>query len=300
MSLTGAPPADIDVSGPLVRSLLREQHPDLADRALEKVAEGWDNVLFRLGADLAVRLPRRSAAAALLEQEQRRLPQLRDRLPLPIPSPIRTGRPGCGFPWCWSVVPWFPGQTALTTRFGDLDETASHLGRFVRRLHEPAADDALHNPFRGVQLATRDPLVRKHVQQLGNEVDGDAVLDFWQRALEMPAWTGPPLWIHGDLHPGNLIVEDGRLSAVVDFGDMTAGDPATDLAVGWMLFPPRARSRFREAAAGKFDPIDEHTWARARAWALALSLAYLASARDDPEMASYARTALGRVLSGAD
>ena len=300
MSLTGAPPADIDVDGALVRALLREQHPDLADRALEKAAEGWDNVLFRLGADLAVRLPRRSVAAALLEHEQQRLPQLRDRLPLPIPSPVRIGRPGCGFPWCWSVIPWFSGQSALMAGFADLDQTASDLGWFVRRLHEPAADDALRNPFRGVELASRDPLVRQHLQQLGNEVDGDAALELWQRALEAPAWTGPPLWIHGDLHPGNLIVEDGRLSAVVDFGDMTAGDPATDLAAGWMMFPPDARTRFREAAAGECDPIDEHTWGRARGWALALGLAYLASARDDPAMAFYARTALERVLSGAD
>ena len=291
------PPAEVSIDRSLVVALLQEQHPALAHLPLTEIGEGWDNKLFRLGDDFAVRLPRRAASAALVEQEQQWLPTLSPMLPLPVPVPIRVGRPGCGFQWPWSVVPWFPGQSALLTPPEDLAMAAVTLGRFFRALHQPAPSDAPTNPWRGVPLAVRAATVQKHLQQLDGLVDRGAVLDLWGRVLATPPWSGPPLWIHGDLHPGNLLVSEGRLSAVIDFGDLTAGDPATDLSAFWMLLPSSARRTFLTSAREEFDRLDAHTLMRARGWALALGLAYLADSRDEKAMSALGRAAIDSALS---
>jgi len=152
MTTAEKPTAEVTIDPSIVRALLQEQQADLADLPLIEVGEGWDNKLFRLGNDLSVRVPRRAASAALIEHEQRWLPQLSSRLPLPVPVPLRVGRPGCGFPWPWSVVPWFPGESALLAEPQDSAATAVTLGRFLRALHQPAPKDAPHNPWRGVPL----------------------------------------------------------------------------------------------------------------------------------------------------
>lgn len=293
---TAKPTAEVTIDPSIVRALLQEQHADLADLPLIEVDEGWDNKLFRLGEDLSVRVPRRAASAALIEHEQRWLPQLSSRLPLPVPVPLRVGRPGCGFPWAWSVVPWFPGHSALLAQPQDPAMTAVALGRFLRALHEPAPENAPHNPWRGVPLAARTKTLEEHLQRLDGLVDRGAILGLWERVLSTPAWPGPPLWIHGDLHPGNLLVSGRRLSAVIDFGDLTAGDPATDLSVIWMLLSPSARPIFLTAARGEFDPIDDNTLMRARGWALALGLAYLANSLDDEAMAALGRATIDSAL----
>jgi len=294
------PPADIAIDPPLVRALLQEQHPDLAHLPLIDSGEGWDNTMFRLGDDLAVRVPRRAASAALIEHEQHWLSGLSRRLPLPIPVPVRVGRPGCGFPWSWSIVPWLPGRNALVAPPQDLATTAAGLGRFLRALHQPAPEGAPRNPWRGVPLGARATMVQERLRQIDGLGDRVAILDLWERVLSTPPWSGPPLWIHGDLHPGNLLVSDGRLSAVIDFGDLTAGDPATDLAVAWMLLPPPARSTFRASAQGRvdpLDPLDDDTWMRARGWALALGLAYLANSADDAPMSALGRATVDAALN---
>ena len=297
MTMGAKPPAEVSIDRSLVSALLQEQHTDLAHLPLTEIGEGWDNKLFRLGDDLAVRVPRRAASAALIQQEQRWLPQLSQQLPLPVPVPLRVGRPGCGFPWSWSVVPWFPGQSALLAPPEDLATTAVALGQFLHALHQPAPAHAPHNPWRGVPLTTRAKTLREHLQRVDGLVNRAAVLDLWERVLSTPPWSGPPLWIHGDLHPGNLLVRDGRLSAVIDFGDLAAGDPATDLSVIWMLLPPSARSSFRVAARGEFDSLDDDTWMRARGWALALGLAYLAASRDDEAMGALGRATIDAALN---
>ena len=147
---------------------------------------------------------------------------------------------------------------------------------------------------RGVYGRRRD--VQKHLQQLGGLVDRGAVVDLWERALATPAWSGPPLWIHGDLHPGNLLVSEGRLSAVIDFGDLTAGDPATDLSAFWMLLPPSARRAVLTSEREEFDWLDVHTLMRARGWALALGLAYLANSRDEKSMSALGRATIDNAL----
>lgn len=290
------PRAEVDIDVALVRALLAEQHPDLADWSLRLVAEGWDNAMYRLGDDLVVRLPRRVAAVVLVEHEQRWLPSLAKRLPLPIPAPLRVGRPGCGYPWPWSVCPWLPGRTALATPPVDRTEAARTLGRFLAALHRPAPPDAPPNPYRGVPLRERSAVTETRVDQLEGLIDGPAVLDRWHMLAAAPLWPHEPRWLHGDLHPQNLLVHEGRLSAVIDFGDLTSGDPASDLSAAWMLFDPSDRMVFR-AAVGGGDGIDDDTWTRAQGWALTLAVAYLASSADAPAFAAFAQAVIAAVMA---
>ncbi len=171
----GGPPAEVTIDNRLVQTLLTEQHPDLANLPLTQVGEGWDNVLFRLGEDLAVRLPRRAASAPMIEHEQRWLPELARRLPLPVPTPIRMGRPGSGFPWSWSVVRWLPGMTAVA-ELRNPQAVAASLGRFLRALHQPAPEDAPRSPFRSIPLDARTARLHEHLDQLGDVINRERVL----------------------------------------------------------------------------------------------------------------------------
>lgn len=286
----GSPAAEVDIDEGLVRALLAEQHPDVADLPLEPLAEGWDNVLFRLGDELTVRLPRRLMSAALVEHEQRWLPELAPRLPLPVPVPVRAGRPSeaLGYPWPWSVCPWLPGEPAEDRPPDDLDEAAETLGGFIAAMHQPAPSDAPANPYRGIPLHDRTDWLEAGLEALSGEVDTAAVQGCWSDLLDTPPWPGPALWLHGDVHPLNVLVHEGRIAGVIDFGDLCAGDPASDLAVAWMMFDPPARTQFRHASGA-----DEDTWRRGRGWALALGVAM---ANGGERVATFGRRAIAAAL----
>jgi aminoglycoside phosphotransferase (APT) family kinase protein len=289
------PEAEVDVDEPLIRSLLQQQMPDLAPLPLSLVASGWDNVIYRLGDELVVRLPRRSVAAALVEHELQWLPVLAPTLPLPIPAPIRGGHAGDGYPWAWTVCRWLPGIVAEQASLSDPQDAAATLGRFVAALHQPAPPDAPANPFRGVPLRDRATVVLERIEAIADVIDVAAVRSSWDDLLATPEWTGPPVWLHGDLHPLNVLVDDGRPSAVIDFGDLTAGDPATDLSLAWMMFPLGERGVFRDAVGD----VDDDTWRRARGWGLALALAYLANSADSPLLARIGERTIAAVLDDA-
>ena len=290
------PAAEVDVGLGVVRTLLAEQCSDLAELELTELAYGWDNAIFRLGPGLTVRLPRRALAAELVEHEQRWLPGLASTLPLPIPAPVRIGRPSGSYPWSWSVCPWLPGVVATRVPPDDPFDAAVTIGEFLSALHQVAPGDAPANPYRGVPLGQRTAVAVARVHQLRPVllIDAPSVVACWSDLVATRPWSGPPLWLHGDLHPANLLVDEGRLSAVIDFGDITAGDPATDLAVAWMLLPDEARATFRSAAGD----VDDDTWARARAWALSLALAYLANSADNPTFARLGEQVLAAALAG--
>jgi aminoglycoside phosphotransferase (APT) family kinase protein len=291
------PAAEVSVSPGLVRRLLAAQHPDLARLPIEVMANGWDNLICRLGGELAVRLPRRAVAAELVVHEQRWLPVLAPRLPLPVPAPVRIGRPTLGYPWPWSIVPFLPGRIAAYDPPADPRDAAASLGGFAGALHVPAAPDAPVNPYRGVALAERSETFIERASQLDGMVDRAGVLRVWEAAVAASRWDGPPMWLHGDLHPANILVDRGRISGVIDFGDVTSGDPATDLAVAWMLLPADCHGAFRDAyrdASG--HAAGDDTWARARGWALGLSLAMRANSADTPLMAEIGRRTIDAAL----
>ncbi|HET9195159.1 MAG TPA: aminoglycoside phosphotransferase family protein [Vicinamibacterales bacterium] len=296
------PTAELTIDADLVRRLLLEQHPDLSHLPLTLVGDGWDNAVFRLGDELAIRLPRRSATAPLMENEQRWLPELARRLPLPVPTPVRLGRPGSGFPWAWSIVRWFPGMAAFAAPPFDPRAVAIALGGFLRALHQPAPADAPHNPWRSLPLDARTKRLHEHLDQLHDTVNRERILALWDRLVVTPRWPGPPVWIHGDLHPGNLLIHDGALSAVIDFGDVTCGDPATDLSVMWMLLPPDHRGALFEAAGrNRSNELDEQVWKRARGWALAIGVAVVALGHDGNSLAQLGKKTIAAALAdGAD
>lgn len=290
------PAPDVPIDADLVRLLVADQFPQWA--ALEIVpveSPGWDNALYRLGPELVVRLPRRVLGAELVPNEQRWLPVLAPRLPLPVPVPLGCGVPGAGYPWPWSVCRWLPGRSVAEggLRGVEVGALASSLGAFLAALHVPAPPDAPRNPWRGVPLADRDEATRGYLADLRGEVDTGTLGAMWDEALLAPSWRGPDVWIHGDLHPANLLLHEHRLHAVVDFGDVCAGDPATDLAVAWTLLPGEARGLLRRAVGA-----DDDTWARARGWAVSLSLAYLANSADNPLIAGIGRRGVTELLGG--
>jgi aminoglycoside phosphotransferase (APT) family kinase protein len=292
--------AEIDVDETLVRALLTEQHPDLAGLPVRVVAQGWDNVMARLGQDLAVRMPRRAVAARLVEHEQRWLPELAPTLPVTVPVPVRVGRPSAalGYPWSWSVVPWVPGTRAADVPVGRRGALAGPLAEFLLALHRPAPSGFPVNPVRGVPLRTRDEAVRARLAS-GVVPDEARALAVWERAVAAAPWDGPPVWVHGDLHPGNLVVaDDDALAAVVDLGDLTAGDPATDLAAGWLVLDAPARAVLRERLAARY-PVDDPVWARARGWALSMASSMLTSGPEHAWILDLGAESLERVLADA-
>jgi len=295
--MANRPAAEIDVTTTLVRLLLTEQHPDLADLPLSAGPHGWDNTIVQLGDDLAVRLPRREVAAVLVDHEQRWLPVLGPRLGVGVPAPVRVGVPSATFPWAWSVVPWFAGRPATALAPAARATLAQPLAEFVARLHVRAPSDAPANPFRGGPLATRDAAVHERIAS-GSVPEPEVVRRLWEQLLDVPTWPGPPLWLHGDLHPANLLVTpEGTLEAVLDFGDITAGDPATDLATAWLTFDASGRRQFQDQVT-RLCGTDHDTWQRARGWALVLAVALLAHSDDDPPFAVLGAHALAQVLSG--
>ncbi|HUH06557.1 MAG TPA: aminoglycoside phosphotransferase family protein [Egibacteraceae bacterium] len=256
----------------LVRRLLSEQFPQWADLSIEPVASaGTDNALYRLGEDMVVRLPRVDWALGQVEKEQQWLPRLAPLLPLAVPAPLAMGTPSERFGWHWSVYRWLDGESATVEPIEDLDRAASELGGFVAALQriDPAGGPppGAHNVGRGEPLAIRDEATRAAISAIDRMIDIDldivAVTSAWEAALGAPALDGPGMWIHGDLHIGNLLTADGRLSAVIDFGGLGVGDPACDLLIAWTLLCPDSRDIFRAALA-----VDDATWARGQGWAL--------------------------------
>lgn len=290
--MTGTPLAETPIDVKLVRALLEAQHPDLAGLDIDAVDAGWDNATFRLGDELAVRLPRRSLAAPLIRHEQQWLPVLAPRLPIPVPSPLRAGEPACGYPWHWSVVPWLPGEPADLTP--PAPDDARSLGEFLRALHESAPRNAPANPYRGVPLTHRTDTFAERTERLVDSgVDVDAARSAYAAGTSASPTT-KRVWIHGDLHPRNVLVDSGRITAVVDWGDLTAGDPATDLAAAWLLFDPPQHDVFRSA----YGPTPDGTWERAKGWAALFAVMLLdVGIVDDPRFAMMGHTTLDRLAA---
>jgi aminoglycoside phosphotransferase (APT) family kinase protein len=285
----------VETSSDLVRRLLAAQFPHLSGLPVRPVAEqGTDHALYRLGNGLVVRLPIIDWAVEQAERDHRWLPVLAPHLPLAVPVPVVVGTPGEGYPWPWSVVPWLPGRSADRDHL-DPQQAATDLARFIRALHgvDPTSGPVKSGRQRGAPLDNLDADVRGQLKELGDEIDTAAVTRVWDAAVTAPVWDGPPVWMHGDISPGNLIVRAGRLAAVIDFSGLGIGDPAPDLIPAWNFFHDRSRAVFREHVG-----YDDATWARAKGWVLAPALTgvryYLGSR---PDLVAFARRQINAVLS---
>jgi len=283
------------VDGPLVRRLIATQFPQWAGLAITEVSSaGTDNAIYRLGDDLVARLPRLATAARAVATEQRWLPRLAPLLPLAVPVPLGEGAPGEGFPYPWAVYPWLDGENAVDGPPVDLRDAAGRLGRFVAALHRA---DAVGGPpsFRGGPVSALDADVRTAIHALGADgtVDADAATAAWEAALTAPAGDRPPVWIHADLYPTNLLTRHGRLAAVIDFGCLGVGDPACDMLPAWAMLTDRTRELFRAEV-----DVDDATWARGRGWGLALGLGAVHVYRvTNPVLATIGRHAIAEAVT---
>src|SRR4051794_12839667 len=236
---------DIKIDLALVRSLLEDQHRDLAGLEIRAVDGGWDNMMWRLGGELAVRMPRLTRAPDRLRSEQRWLPALAVRLPLPVPTPVRVGEPSALFPATWTVTRWVAGVPADHEPISRPD-AADRLAAFLRALHRAAPHEAPANPTHGGPLTTHANGIESWLAVLDSRDLAAAARRVWDDAVGAPGWDRGSSWVHGDLHPANVVVADGTLSGVIDFGELCAGDPAADLAAAWVLLPAGTAPRFLE------------------------------------------------------
>lgn len=275
-----------DITAEVVSCLLREQFPALAELPVTPMdVDGWDNSSFRIGSQLTARLPTDDGYVPAVAKEHQWLPVLASQLPLPVPEPVALGGPGCGFPRPWSVYRWLPGQTASAERVDDLHTFALDVARFLRCLQEvdsrggPVA--GAHSFGRGGPLGPYEGDVHAWLEALPADLARDEVLAVWRGALSAP-FEAQPCWFHGDMAPSNLLVQDGRLTAVIDFGTCGVGDPACDLVLAWTFLDAPSRSTFREAL-----DVDTGTWARGRAWALWKALLTLGDPDHDVTVRRY-------------
>lgn len=295
----GPPPQRVTVDAHQVRRLVADQFPHLANLPIEPVANGgWDNWTFHLGPELLVRLPSAAEYAPAVDKEHRWLPALAARLPLPVPAPVAKGKPAVGYPYPWSIYRWLDGEPAGADRIADPVRFATDLAEFLAALQGVDAaggpQPGVHNWFRGGTLRTYGQEVEHALAELGDHVDADLVREIWAAALDA-RWDGVDRWFHGDVAPGNLLVADGQLAAVIDFGTCGVGDPACDLAIAWTLLTSDGRQAFRARLS-----VDDATWARGRGWALWKTLATYAYAYGDPERTeefANARRVLGEIFS---
>ncbi|MFB9676988.1 aminoglycoside phosphotransferase family protein [Streptosporangium vulgare] len=295
---------EIEITADLVRDLLQEQHPDLAGLAIREVAGGWGNQMWRLGDELAVRVQRMDPTPELQLKERRWLPVLAPRLPLPVPLPVRFGEPSERFPKHWTVMTWVPGEPLDHGSISRGAHAADTLASFLRALHVEAPAEAPAGSDLGAHPKGCTGGFEQFLQAIDPDAVGDvhAVRAVWADAVAAPEWEGRPVWVHGDLHPANVVVSDGTLSGVIDFGALFAGDPAWDLGAAWVLLPAGAAARFFDAYAH----ADEAAIRRARGLAAMKSLFLLLMGQNGhrglpggkPNWGPAGRAALDRVLKG--
>lgn len=286
---------EIETDGALLRTLLADQFPQWAGLPIELVDSfGTDHDIYRLGDDLAARLPRIGWATAQARKEAEWLPRLAPHLPLAVPEPIASGRPGDGYPFDWSIVRWLPGS-AVNGTLADSDRAADDLAAFVVALRSIDTTDAPPRTpgRRGGPPGERDEQVRRSITELGDRIVRAAVVRSWDESLAADRWAGDDVWIHADLLPGNLLAVDGRLSAVIDFGGLAVGDPACDLLPAWNVFTGAGRDRYRRAL-----DMDDAAWQRGRGWALSQAVVALPYYWDtNPGMIRQASHALTELLA---
>ena len=292
-----APVRKADITVDLVSKLVRTQFPEWAQLPVRPVdVDGWDNATFRLGETMSVRLPSAGHYVEAVEKEHRWLPILASELPLPVPQPLAMGAPGCGFPWPWSVYRWIDGAPATAQAITDLPQFAADLADFLAALYKIDAaggpPPGTHNFFRGGPLTVYDGETRDELEALSGHIDTELAAEVWQAALEA-TWRGVAVWFRGDAQPGNLLLADGRLSAVLDFGTCGVGDPACDTTIAWTFLSGHSSRIFKERL-----PVDSATWVRGRGWAIWKAMKVLAGALEsDAQDAAFTMDVIQKILA---
>ena len=288
-----------DISTDLVARLVASQFPAWSDLPIRPVdVDGWDNASFRLGDTMSVRLPSSQEYVESIEKEHRWLPVLAGRLPLPIPALLGKGKPGCGFSRPWSVHQWIDGDPVRYEEpVADMTRFASDLAGFLAALYriDPAGGPGpgQHNFFRGGPLAVYDGETQRALVTLKRHIDTDLAAEVWRAALAA-SWDGPPVWFHGDAQPGNLLLDHGRLSAVLDFGTSGIGDPSCDTTIAWTFLSGESTGVFKYRL-----PVDAATWVRGRGWAIWKAMIVLVSAIEsgDQDDAAYTTRVIEKILA---
>jgi aminoglycoside phosphotransferase (APT) family kinase protein len=295
--LSSNDPMTVDIDAALATMLIAVQFPHWAGLAITPVEPGGnDNRTFRLGTQMSLRLPSAEGYSSQVEREQRWLPVLAPLLPLAVPIPVAKGRPGAGYPWSWTVNRWLEGEVASTGRIDDLNEFATSLAHFLTSLRQidPAGGPppGPGNFFRGGPLETYDGETRSAIASLKDRNLAEQATAVWDGALSAN-WLGSPVWFHGEMSETNLLVRDGQLSAVIDFGCAGVGDPACDVTIAWTMFAGESRRAFRTAVG-----VDDATWQRGRGWALWKGLITLVAHADtNPGEAAKAARVVAAVLA---
>ncbi|MBH5316223.1 aminoglycoside phosphotransferase family protein [Paenibacillus sp. GSMTC-2017] len=284
-----------EITEHLVSQLIKAQFPHWSDLPIKPVAvSGNDNRTFHLGDEMSVRLPSKDCYVPQVEKELFWLPKLQPHLTLPISAPIAKGEPAEGYPWPWSINKWIEGETVRYENVQSINQLAIDLAHFLKELQSidctggPIA--GLHNFYRGGALSVYDEETKTALRNLQSHVNANKCYSIWMLALQS-SWTNNPVWVHGDIAPGNLLVNDGKLSAVIDFGILGIGDPSCDLAMAWTFFDKESRKLF-------FNEIgcNEETWHRARGWALWKALIVLDENDKNSKAALDAERTLGIIL----
>ena len=282
----------VDSDEVLVRELLADQFPEWAELPIARLqTDGTDNAVYRLGDELAVRLPLIHWAVGQAAKEHAWLPKIAPHLPLAVPEPLVMGQPGHGYPWHWSVQRWIDGENAQPDRITDMRQAVIDLAEFVAALHAldlPGAPESQG----GVPLVTKDETTRWAINAVRHEFDRDALTAVWEEAITAPPWDGPPLLVHADLTDGNILVRDGRVHAVIDFSAFGLGEPANDLDAAWDLLSGEHREAFRSALG-----VDDATWARGRGWAITSVLGIVYYEHTNPGIVARCRRRIAAVLA---
>jgi aminoglycoside phosphotransferase (APT) family kinase protein len=283
---------EFDIDKKLVTNLLKQQCPELSNYSITKIKHyGTDNAIFRLGNEYAIRLPRINSSAKQLEKEQIWLPKLKKELPLIIPTLVKSGNPSKYFPANWYVYQWIEGEDAYNKPPSDLNQVAKDLAGFIKALWKINTDNA-PPAQRGLSLKTLDKAVRDAIHNLKNTLNTNIISNIWQECLNAPDWNKPPVWLHADLLPSNLLLQNNKLHAVIDFGLMGIGDPACDLIPAWCLFDNDSRIIFKETLG-----VDEDTWLRGKGWALSIALIIIPYyLKTNPVLVSVARRIISEII----
>lgn len=286
---------EVDIDLAIVKHLIATQFPQYSKLELSLVqSSGTDNVMFRLGDKMSVRLPRKAEAEPAITRECTWLPKLAPHLPLAIPEPIAKGKASENYPFSWSICRWHEGKNASLDNITDVHQMAIDLAAFIsafQTIDTTSGPLPTHPLHRGAPLAGRDEVTRTSIKELDGMIDTKTALAVWEEALELPTWQNPPVWIHGDLHYGNLLAHNSKLAAVIDFGAMRVGDPACDLMTAWNLFTADIRKTYRSTLN-----VDDATWLRGRAWALSVAVHALPYYKDsNPFLANLSRYTINEV-----